>query len=232
MELPHPHRRHRGGHRGLARCRAPAQHPGHRSPRAGGGGTLGPGGAASPGSGPSDTPPGPPPTTGVVAVATGDGIGRIFRSLGVHRLIAGGQSMNPSTAELLEAVESVRLRLGHHPAQQQEHPAGGRTGQRADRQVGPGRPHRHHRRGVRRPAGLRPGGRRRRQRRDHGGLRPQGGGRRGHPGGPGHGQRRRSDRAGDWLGLSRQRDRGGGRLAGRRGLRPARRPGGRRATTW
>jgi dihydroxyacetone kinase-like predicted kinase len=45
---------------------------------------------------------------GVVAVATGDGIGRIFRSLGVHRLLAGGQTMNPSTADLLEAVESLR----------------------------------------------------------------------------------------------------------------------------
>jgi hypothetical protein len=60
------------------------------------------------GSGPSAAPPGPPPATGVVAVATGDGIGRIFRSLGVQGLIAGGQSMNPSTAELVEAVESVR----------------------------------------------------------------------------------------------------------------------------
>jgi DAK2 domain fusion protein YloV len=59
------------------------------------------------GSGPSDTPPGPPPTTGVVAVASGVGIGRIFRSLGVQRLIAGGQSMNPSTAELVEAVEAL-----------------------------------------------------------------------------------------------------------------------------
>jgi hypothetical protein len=42
-----------------------------------------------------------------VAVATGVGIGRIFRSLGVHRLIAGGQSMNPSTAQILEAVEAL-----------------------------------------------------------------------------------------------------------------------------
>ncbi len=65
-------------------------------------------GAGTVGSGPSATPPGPPPTTGVVAVATGDGIGRIFRSLGVQGLIAGGQSMNPSTAELVEAVEAVR----------------------------------------------------------------------------------------------------------------------------
>ena len=49
----------------------------------------------------------PAPTTGVVAVATGDGIGRIFRSLGVQGLIAGGQSMNPSTAELVEAVDAL-----------------------------------------------------------------------------------------------------------------------------
>jgi len=43
----------------------------------------------------------------VVAVASGDGIGRIFRSLGVQRLIAGGQSMNPSIAELVEAVDAL-----------------------------------------------------------------------------------------------------------------------------
>ena len=39
--------------------------------------------AGTEGSGPAETPPGPAPATGVVAVATGDGIGRIFRSLGV-----------------------------------------------------------------------------------------------------------------------------------------------------
>jgi uncharacterized protein len=65
-------------------------------------------GAGTEGSGPADTPLGPAPVTGVVAVATGEGIGRIFRSLGVQRLIAGGQSMNPSTADLVEAVEAVR----------------------------------------------------------------------------------------------------------------------------
>jgi DAK2 domain fusion protein YloV len=64
-------------------------------------------GAGAEGSGPSPTPLGPPPTTGVVAVATGDGIGRIFRSLGVQGVLSGGQSMNPSTAELVEAVEAL-----------------------------------------------------------------------------------------------------------------------------
>ena len=48
-----------------------------------------------------------PVTTAVVAVSTGDGIRRIFYSLGVQRIVAGGQSMNPSTAQLLEAVEAA-----------------------------------------------------------------------------------------------------------------------------
>ncbi len=63
-------------------------------------------GAVSPETGPGE-PAGPPPATGVVAVVTGDGIGRIFRSLGVHHQVLGGQSMNPSTAQLLDAVEAV-----------------------------------------------------------------------------------------------------------------------------
>lgn len=45
-------------------------------------------------------------TTAVVAVAVGDGLRRLFRSLGVQRVIAGGQSMNPSTAQILEAVKA------------------------------------------------------------------------------------------------------------------------------
>jgi uncharacterized protein len=43
----------------------------------------------------------------VVAVATGEGLRRIFHSLGVHQVVAGGQSMNPSTAQLLEAIEAA-----------------------------------------------------------------------------------------------------------------------------
>ncbi|HEX5616235.1 MAG TPA: DAK2 domain-containing protein [Acidimicrobiia bacterium] len=46
-----------------------------------------------------------PVATAVVAVAVGDGVRRMFASLGVHAVIAGGQSMNPSTAQILEAVE-------------------------------------------------------------------------------------------------------------------------------
>jgi uncharacterized protein len=45
-------------------------------------------------------------TTAVVAVAVGGGVRRLLKSLGVQHLVAGGQSMNPSTAQILEAVEA------------------------------------------------------------------------------------------------------------------------------
>ena len=54
-----------------------------------------------------DEPAGDPVACAVVAVANGPGIVEIFRSLGVRRVVAGGQSMNPSTADLLAAVEAV-----------------------------------------------------------------------------------------------------------------------------
>jgi dihydroxyacetone kinase-like predicted kinase len=43
----------------------------------------------------------------VVAISTGDGIKRIFHSLGVQAIVTGGQSMNPATADILSAVEAV-----------------------------------------------------------------------------------------------------------------------------
>jgi hypothetical protein len=43
--------------------------------------------------------------TAVVAVAVGHGLSRLLRSVGVHEVVAGGQSMNPSTAQILEAVD-------------------------------------------------------------------------------------------------------------------------------
>jgi uncharacterized protein len=48
-----------------------------------------------------------PPRTSVVAVASGPGVRQIFLSLGVDRLVAGGQSMNPSTADILDMAESA-----------------------------------------------------------------------------------------------------------------------------
>jgi hypothetical protein len=47
------------------------------------------------------------PTTAVVAVVVGDGVARIFRSLGVRAVVSGGQSMNPSTEEMVAAVRAV-----------------------------------------------------------------------------------------------------------------------------
>ncbi len=43
----------------------------------------------------------------VVAVAAGEGLAAIFRDFGVARVVFGGQTANPSTGELLEAVQSV-----------------------------------------------------------------------------------------------------------------------------
>ena len=43
----------------------------------------------------------------VVAVVSGDGLGEVFKSLGAEAIVPGGQTMNPSTKDLLWAVESV-----------------------------------------------------------------------------------------------------------------------------
>jgi uncharacterized protein len=49
----------------------------------------------------------PPVTTAVVAVCSGDGLVELFAQLGVQGVVTGGQTMNPSTAELLDTVEHV-----------------------------------------------------------------------------------------------------------------------------
>ena len=43
----------------------------------------------------------------VISVATGEGIRNLMGMLGVHGVVSGGQSMNPSTELLLQAIESV-----------------------------------------------------------------------------------------------------------------------------
>jgi DAK2 domain fusion protein YloV len=43
----------------------------------------------------------------VVAVAPGEGFARVFRSLGACQVVAGGQTMNPSADDLLQALERV-----------------------------------------------------------------------------------------------------------------------------
>ncbi|MEY4161930.1 MAG: hypothetical protein RI939_659 [Actinomycetota bacterium] len=49
----------------------------------------------------------PPVTCAVVAVASGDGLAELFGQLGVHGVVSGGQTLNPSTAELIAAVEHM-----------------------------------------------------------------------------------------------------------------------------
>ena len=50
------------------------------------------------------------PDLAVVAVTAGDGLAAIFRDFGVASVVQGGQSNNPSTGELLEAVGAVRAK--------------------------------------------------------------------------------------------------------------------------
>ena len=44
---------------------------------------------------------------GFVAVAAGDGVQQLFRDLGVQQIVSGGQTMNPSTEDILHAAEQV-----------------------------------------------------------------------------------------------------------------------------
>jgi len=50
---------------------------------------------------------GPIEGPGLVTVAPGAGLTGVFRSLGAHYIISGGQTMNPSTQDLLEAIRKV-----------------------------------------------------------------------------------------------------------------------------
>ncbi|MBM4448347.1 MAG: DAK2 domain-containing protein [Chloroflexi bacterium] len=50
---------------------------------------------------------GPAVDTAIVAVVAGEGLADVFTSLGVTAIVPGGQTMNPSTKDLLQAVEGV-----------------------------------------------------------------------------------------------------------------------------
>lgn len=53
---------------------------------------------------------GPEKEVGFIAVSIGAGIGDIFRELGVDQLIEGGQTMNPSTDDMLRAIDRVNAK--------------------------------------------------------------------------------------------------------------------------
>mgnify|MGYP003378249045 FL=1 len=54
-----------------------------------------------------ENPQMPHKEVGFISVSIGEGIGEIFRGLGVDYLIEGGQTMNPSTEDMLNAIEQV-----------------------------------------------------------------------------------------------------------------------------
>ena len=54
-----------------------------------------------------DDLPGPNKDVGFIAVSVGDGIAEIFKGLGVDYIIEGGQTMNPSTEDMLNAIDKV-----------------------------------------------------------------------------------------------------------------------------
>lgn len=43
----------------------------------------------------------------IIAVAAGEGVGQLFTDLGVAKVLAGGQTMNPSTEDFVKAIEAV-----------------------------------------------------------------------------------------------------------------------------
>ena len=76
---------------------------------------------------------------GFVAVAAGSGLASILKSLGVDVVVSGGQTMNPSTQDLADAIASGARREGRRAAQQQEHHHGRDRCSGRVRQAGRGR---------------------------------------------------------------------------------------------
>ncbi|MBR2562037.1 MAG: DAK2 domain-containing protein [Eubacterium sp.] len=54
-----------------------------------------------------DIPSGPPKQVGFISVCAGEGFSEIFKGLNVDVVIEGGQTMNPSTEDLLNAIDKV-----------------------------------------------------------------------------------------------------------------------------
>lgn len=52
----------------------------------------------------------PPKETGVVAVSAGEGMKKVFEDLGADHVIEGGQTMNPSTEDIMDAISQVNAR--------------------------------------------------------------------------------------------------------------------------
>ena len=58
----------------------------------------------------TEVPAEEPKEMGFISVSIGEGINEIFRGLGVDYIIEGGQTMNPSTEDMLNAIEHVNAK--------------------------------------------------------------------------------------------------------------------------
>ncbi|MBU3851722.1 MAG: DAK2 domain-containing protein [Candidatus Paralactobacillus gallistercoris] len=57
-----------------------------------------------------DMKPAAPIDYGIIAIAAGDGLAQIFKSLGVTYVLNGGQTMNPSTKDILDAITALNAK--------------------------------------------------------------------------------------------------------------------------
>ncbi|XEO94638.1 DAK2 domain-containing protein [Latilactobacillus sakei] len=51
-----------------------------------------------------------PVDTGIIAIAVGAGVAELFRSLGATYILSGGQTMNPSTQDILDAIQAANAK--------------------------------------------------------------------------------------------------------------------------
>ncbi|MBR3554493.1 MAG: DAK2 domain-containing protein [Oscillospiraceae bacterium] len=56
---------------------------------------------------PEPKPAAPVKPLGIVSVCAGEGLANLFRELGADEIVSGGQTMNPSTEDILHAVEAT-----------------------------------------------------------------------------------------------------------------------------
>ena len=54
---------------------------------------------------------------GFITVSIGEGLNDIFRELGADYIIEGGQTMNPSTEDMLNAIDQVQCRYCIYPSE-------------------------------------------------------------------------------------------------------------------
>lgn len=51
-----------------------------------------------------------PVDTGIIAISAGAGVAELFRSLGATYILSGGQTMNPSTQDILDAIQAANAK--------------------------------------------------------------------------------------------------------------------------